>query len=531
MYLNGRRIFNIVEWNKTIETFFVRVIDCDGTIIDEQRLPNGAVYTLPTPPTHDRLIFDEWACTQPIVNNTVTINKNNVLIGPRYRTISGYTEVDTYVEKANTYVYLMEYSGCEIDWGDGTVDYNAIGHTYAEPGEYTVIFKQNTRTKSSTFYESWKYIKAIRVCNLSCWYRSIFSGSEIAFRLKWLSFDANSQITYDTQSYGGFKAPKLKVFIYPNGTDTIQETCMDIYASNCENIIVPYTVTKISTKVFSALHIRDIVLPCNLTTITKNATNYNYGLADGNTYIKKIIIPESFSGSLDGLIGSLPNLTDIVVNGSSIEELNFGLQGCTKFEKPLVIAEGQTTVPVVTGTGITSISLPSTVTSFSNNQFRGCNNLTNVILPNNINVSASISGIFRECKSLETITLSSGTSIVPTYAFYGCNRLKEVIIPEGVTKISTYAFNQCESLYKVKFPSTLTNIMNYAFYNCTFLTILDFRDSTQVVTLSNESSTAYWSSITKIIVPDALYDDWIVATNWANRASKIIKASEADIDD
>ena len=530
MYINGRRIFNLIEWNKTVETFFVRVIDCDGTIIDEQKLPNGAVYTLPTPPTHDRLIFDEWACTQPIVNNTVTINNNNVLIGPRYRTISGYTEVDTYIEKANTYVYLMQYSGCEIDWGDGTVDYNALGHTYAEPGEYTVIFKQNTRTQTHTFYESWKYIKSIRVCNLSCWYRSILDCSgEIAFRLKWLSFDANSQITYDTQWYGGFKAPKLKVFIYPNGTDTIKETCMDIYSPECKNIIVPYTITTISTKVFSALHIRDIVLPCNLTTITKNATNYNSGLASGNKYIKKIIIPESFSGSLDGLIGSLPNLTDIVVNGSSIEELNFSLQNCPKFEKPLVVAEGQTTVPVVTGTGITSISLPSTVTSFSNNQFRECNNLTNVTIPNNINVSASVSNIFRECMSLESVTLSSGTSIVPTYAFYTCNRLKEVIIPEGVTKISTNAFYQCESLYKVKFPSTFTNIMNYAFYNCTFLTILDFRDSAQVVTLSS-SNAIHWNYVT-VIVPDALYDEWIATTNWANRADKIIKASEADVDD
>ena len=32
----------------------------------------------------------------------------------------------------------------------------------------------------------------------------------------------------------------------------------------------------------------------------------------------------------------------------------------------------------------------------------------------------------------------------------------------------------------------------------------------------------------KIIVPDALYDEWIVATNWATYASQIIKKSEWD---
>jgi hypothetical protein len=29
----------------------------------------------------------------------------------------------------------------------------------------------------------------------------------------------------------------------------------------------------------------------------------------------------------------------------------------------------------------------------------------------------------------------------------------------------------------------------------------------------------------KIIVPDALYDEWIAATNWSTHASKIVKAS------
>jgi hypothetical protein len=30
----------------------------------------------------------------------------------------------------------------------------------------------------------------------------------------------------------------------------------------------------------------------------------------------------------------------------------------------------------------------------------------------------------------------------------------------------------------------------------------------------------------RIIVPDALYDEWIAATNWSSHASRIIKASE-----
>ena len=37
----------------------------------------------------------------------------------------------------------------------------------------------------------------------------------------------------------------------------------------------------------------------------------------------------------------------------------------------------------------------------------------------------------------------------------------------------------------------------------------------------------YTNENLKIIVPDELYDTWIVATNWSTYANKIVKASEA----
>jgi hypothetical protein len=40
------------------------------------------------------------------------------------------------------------------------------------------------------------------------------------------------------------------------------------------------------------------------------------------------------------------------------------------------------------------------------------------------------------------------------------------------------------------------------------------------------SSTTAFDSPKKIVVPDALYDEWIAATNWVSYASKIVKASE-----
>ena len=54
----------------------------------------------------------------------------------------------------------------------------------------------------------------------------------------------------------------------------------------------------------------------------------------------------------------------------------------------------------------------------------------------------------------------------------------------------------------------------------------DFRASKSVPTLSSTNAFKNIPSDCKIVVPDALYDTWIAATNWSTYASYIVKASE-----
>jgi hypothetical protein len=53
----------------------------------------------------------------------------------------------------------------------------------------------------------------------------------------------------------------------------------------------------------------------------------------------------------------------------------------------------------------------------------------------------------------------------------------------------------------------------------------DFRASKSVPTLEGTFVFNNIPSDCKIVVPDALYDEWIAATNWSSYASYIIKAS------
>ena len=77
-------------------------------------------------------------------------------------------------------------------------------------------------------------------------------------------------------------------------------------------------------------------------------------------------------------------------------------------------------------------------------------------------------------------------------------------------------------------PSSVTSIGANTFSSCYGIVKYDFTEHAQVPTLSNVSAFRNIATDCKIVVPDALYDTWIAATNWsgASIVGHIVKASE-----
>lgn len=122
--------------------------------------------------------------------------------------------------------------------------------------------------------------------------------------------------------------------------------------------------------------------------------------------------------------------------------------------------------------------------------------------------------------ALVSVELNDNVKFSNEYIFANCKSLRSITIPSAVTTIYGYTFRGCTMLTKIVIPPSVTAIRSGAFETCYAMKTYDFSQHTTVPTLDAN----VFSNIAddcEILVPSALYDEWIVATNWATYASKI----------
>ena len=95
-------------------------------------------------------------------------------------------------------------------------------------------------------------------------------------------------------------------------------------------------------------------------------------------------------------------------------------------------------------TGLSSVTIPSSVQNGGAYIFAGCSNLQTVT----VNCSDVFEGMFAECSNLQTVNLSNSVTYIASGAFYNTG-LSSVTIPSSVQYIDTYAFWECYDLQTV----------------------------------------------------------------------------------
>ena len=122
--------------------------------------------------------------------------------------------------------------------------------------------------------------------------------------------------------------------------------------------------------------------------------------------------------------------------------------------------------------GLTSITIPNSVTSIGNSAFSGCSGLTSVTIGNS--VTSIGKDAFSNCKGLASITIPNSVTSIGNYAFDDCSALTSVTIGNSVTSIGSYAFADAKLrniVIKAKTPpySGKNTFSNQSYYHTTLM--------------------------------------------------------------
>ena len=290
-------------------------------------------------------------------------------------------------------------------------------------------------------------------------------------------------------------------------------------------------------------------------------TNYEIILEDGTRISDTLVIPYQISGKY--ISGADENemykITEVSLRVMNADKLpiiktiiypntikRMGKVGTTV--QKVVLSKNLKEIESGTfaGCNLTSITIPSSVTSIGESAFSGCKKLTNIEMSNSVisigesafsgcsilkdikfsdnikiiggnalyntewynnqpNGEIYIAKVLYEYKGLmpenTTIQIKDGTNSITDNAFFDSNNLINIIIPDSLTKIGNFAFSGCINLSSIIIPNSVTEIGYSAFYECKNLEMVKIPEG--VINIEN-STFSKCDNLTSVEIPNSI---------------------------
>ena len=146
--------------------------------------------------------------------------------------------------------------------------------------------------------------------------------------------------------------------------------------------------------------------------------------------------------------------------------------------------------------------------------------------------------LFYNVQTLSIATIPNTVKYTLANVFAYCKGLTKAVFKGDLevasgNVIESRIFWNCDNVKKIIFEGNIKGAINYGiFQNCYNLEVVDMSHCTNIPTITGgethfENVGTKVSGGTKVIIPDSLYDDWRLATNWVSFTNiTYVKASE-----
>ena len=223
----------------------------------------------------------------------------------------------------------------------------------------------------------------------------------------------------------------------------------------------------------NAVYISDIAAFCSIDFKASYCFEYRY--PSSTTQFDSVYYISNPLYTAHNLYLNGEHITNLVFPNNITDISNYAFSGCTSLTS-VTISDSVTSVGIeafkdcksLNAVYITNIAAWCNI-KFNDNPLPYARNLylngelvIDLVIPDSV---TSISDdAFRGCDSLASVTMGNGVTSIGAYAFFNCTSLTNVTIPDSVTTIGDRAFHECYKLVEVINKSNL-NITKGSSYN------------------------------------------------------------------